>query len=219
MNPQVVGLGVVCWPTGRRRGGPREGPLRVALAVSAGALLELGFSGGLVERDGALVLAGASAPADPAAAAVAEHVRSHPGGTPREWLLAVREQALGMAYEGLMGKGLVRERRRRVFGVFGSVTYPVTGVAELAALRERLAAVRVQGHGSDERAAALVTLLDHAGLQAGLPQASEAEATGTEAPGDRPVATTEGQRMAAALGDEIRTTVAALTVAIGAAAL
>ncbi|MFD3613117.1 GPP34 family phosphoprotein [Streptomyces atroolivaceus] len=123
----------------------REAPLRVSLAVSAAALLELSSSGYLAERDGALVVAGASTAVNPAVAAMAEHMQSHPEGTPREWLLAVREQALDTAYQGLSKKGLVREQGRRVFGLFGSVKYPVTGLSELSALRGRLAAVLAQG--------------------------------------------------------------------------
>jgi hypothetical protein len=210
----TIGEQIVLLALDEETGTLREAPLRVSLAVSAAALLELSMSGYLTERDGALVAAGASTPVDPAAAAMAEHVRSHPEETPREWLLAVREQALGTAYKGLSEKGLVREQGRRVLGAFGSVKYPVTGQSELTALRGRLAAVLAQGQDPDERTAALITVLHHAGLKAVLPQGP-----GAEAPESRLTAIAEGQGPAAALGDTIRTTVAALTAVIASSAL
>ncbi|WP_435283470.1 GOLPH3/VPS74 family protein [Streptomyces koelreuteriae] len=128
-------------------------------------------------------------------------MQRHPERTPREWLLALREQALDTAYQGLSEKGLVRKQGRRVLGVFGSVTYPVTGLSELVVLRGRLAVVLVQGQEADERTAALITVLHHAGLQAVTPQVTEERLSGIA----------EGQGSVAALGDAIRTTVAALT--------
>ncbi|MFC9128258.1 GPP34 family phosphoprotein [Streptomyces sp. NPDC057099] len=131
-----------------------------------------------------------------------------------EWLLAVREQALDTVYQGLLEKQLIREQGRRVLGAFGSVKYPVTGLSELVALRGRLAAELVQGQGPDERTAALITVLHHAGLEAVLPHGP-----GAVAPEYRLTAIAEGQGPAAALGDTIRTTVAALTAVIASSAL
>ncbi|MGC9479807.1 GOLPH3/VPS74 family protein [Streptomyces sp. WG4] len=210
----TIGERIVLLALDEKAGTLREAPLRVSLAVSAAALLELSSSGGLTERDGTLVVTGASTSADPAAAAMAEHVRGHPEETPREWLLAVREQALETAYRGLSEKGLVREQGRRVLGAFGSVKHPVTGVSELSALRGRLAAVLAEGQDPDERTAALITVLYHAGLQAVMTQGS-----GDGVPESRLAEIAEGQGSAAALGDTIRTTVAALTAGIAASAL
>ncbi|MER7487786.1 GPP34 family phosphoprotein [Streptomyces sp. NPDC126497] len=210
----TMGEQIVLLALDEETGTLREAPLRVSLAVSAAALLELGFSGFLTERDGALVPTGAPTPVDPAAAAMAEHLRSRPGETPREWLLAVREQTLGAAYRGLSEKGLVREQGRRVLGAFGSVKYPVTGLSERAALCGRLTAVLTRGQEPDERAAALITVLHHAGLRAVLPRDP-----GEEVPEERLTAIAGGQGSAAALGDTIRTTVAALTAVIASSAL
>ncbi|GAA2504870.1 GOLPH3/VPS74 family protein [Streptomyces longisporus] len=210
----TIGEQIVLLTLDEETGTLREAPLRVSLAVSAAALLELSFSGYLAEHDGTLVVAGATTPADPAAAAVAGHIQSHPEETPREWLLAVREQALDTAYQGLLEKGLVREEGRRVLGAFGSVKHPVTGLSELVALRGRLTAVLAQGQDPDERTAALITVLHHAGLKTALTQGPRAEA-----PENRLIAIAEGQGPAAALGDTIRTTVAALTAVIASSAL
>ncbi|MFB7931877.1 GPP34 family phosphoprotein [Streptomyces sp. NPDC056039] len=170
----TIGEQVVLLALDEETGILREAPLRVSLAVAAAALLELSFS---------------------------EHMQSHPERTPREWLLALREQALDTAYQGLSEEGLVRKQGRRVLGVFGSVTYQVTGLSELVVLRGRLAVVLVQGQEADERTAALITVLHHAGLQAVMPQVTEERLSGVA----------EGQGSVAALGDAIRTTVAALT--------
>lgn len=210
----TIGERIVLLALDEETGTLREAPLRVSLAVSAAAQLELSFSGDLTEHDGVLVATGASTSADPAAAAMAEHVRRHPEETPREWLLAVREPALETAYRGLSEKGVVREQGRRVLGAFGTVKHPVTGGSELAALRERLTAVLAQGQAPDERTAALITVLHHAGLRSVLAQVS-----GGEVPEDRLAAIAERQGSAAALGDTIRTTVAALTAVIAASAL
>lgn len=74
----TIGEQIVLLALDEETGTLREAPLRVSLAVSAAALLELSFSGYLTERDGTLVVAGASTPVDPAAAAMAEHMQSHP---------------------------------------------------------------------------------------------------------------------------------------------
>lgn len=210
----TIGERIVLLALDEETGTLREAPLRVSLAVSAAALLELSLSGSLAERDGALAVAGASTSADPAASAMAEHVRSHPEESPREWLLAVREQALDTAYRGLSEKGLVREQGRRVLGAFGSVKYPVTGLSELAALRGRLADVLARNQDPDEHTAALITVLHHAGLQTVMARGLRGEVLE-----DRLTSIAEGQGSAATLGDTIRTTVAALTAVIAASAL
>ncbi|MFF2522157.1 GOLPH3/VPS74 family protein [Streptomyces liangshanensis] len=214
----TIGERIVLLALDEETGALREAPLRVSLAVSAAALLELSVSGHLTERDGALVPAGAPTPpdADPgsAAEAMAEHVRSHPDETPREWLLAVREPAMDAAYRGLLEKGLVRAQGRRVLGAFGSVKHPVTGLSELAALRGRLSAVLAEGQAPDEATAVLITLLHHAGLRAVLPDGS-----GAESHDEVLTAIAEGQGQAAGLGDTIRATFAALTAVIASSAL
>lgn len=210
----TIGEQIVLLALDEETGDLREAPLRVSLAVSAAALLELSFSGGLTEREGALVVDGEPAPADPAAAVMAEHARSHPEQSPREWLLAVRERALDAAYQGLSRKGVVREQGRRILGAFGSVKHPITDPAALTTLRGRLEAVSAEGGRPDERTAALITVLHHAGLRSVIPQAA-----GTEAVESRLAEIADGQGTAVALGETIRTTVAALTAVIAASAL
>lgn len=215
MDSQLtMGEQIVLLALDERSGELREPPLRVGLAVSAATLLGLTFSGHVVVRDGALAAAPLPPPADPVEAAMAEQLRSHPEAKPQAWLLAVREQALTAAYDGLLAKGLVREEGRKVLGVFGSVTYPVKDTATAETLRARLAAVVLAGQEPDERTAALVTVLHHAGLRAVLvpdEQAGAAEAGFA--------AIDAGQGPAATLGEAVRTAVAALTAVIAVSGL
>ncbi|PAK24060.1 hypothetical protein CJD44_25000, partial [Streptomyces sp. alain-838] len=55
----TIGERIVLLALDEKAGTLREAPLRVSLAVSAAALLELSSSGGLTERDGTLVVTGA----------------------------------------------------------------------------------------------------------------------------------------------------------------
>lgn len=192
----TIGEQIVLLALDEKTGDLREAPLRVSLAASAAALLELKLPTG-------------PAPASAAATAMDEHRRAHPDETPREWLLAVREPALDAAYQGLLAKGIVREQGRRVLGAFGSVKHPVIDTSELVALRGRLTAVLAQGQEPDERTAVLLGVLRHSGLTAVLPQGFD----------ERLTALTEGQGQAAELGDAIRITIGALATVIATTAL
>ncbi|NEB05356.1 hypothetical protein G3I78_40935 [Streptomyces sp. SID13726] len=138
---------------------PREAPLRVSLTVSAAALLELGFSGHLTERDGTLVVAGASAPVDPAAAVMAEHLRGHPEQTSREWLPAVRERARhrvpGAAEEGTgEGGGATGPRHVRIGEVPGDGPVGIRGAETTSGNRPRTQPHPWRAHGRVDHPAA-----------------------------------------------------------------
>ncbi|WP_338684749.1 GPP34 family phosphoprotein [Streptomyces acidiscabies] len=192
----TIGEQIVLLALDEKTGELREAPLRVSLAASAAALLELELPTG-------------PAPVSAAAGAMDEHRRTHPDETPREWLLAVREPALDAAYQGLLAKGIVQEQGRRVLGAFGSVKHPVIDTSELVALRGRLTAVLAEGQEPDERTAVLLGVLRHSGLTAVLPQGFD----------ERLTALTEGQGQAAELGDAIRITIGALATVIATTAL
>ncbi|MET8980876.1 GPP34 family phosphoprotein [Streptomyces sp. NPDC004539] len=192
----TIGEQIVLLSLDESSGELREAPLRVSLALSSAALLELELPGNQVS---------------PAAAAMDERRRSHPEETPREWLLAVRETALDAAYQGLLEKEIVKAQGRKVLGAFGSVKHPVVDSSELVALRGRLTAVLAEGQEPDERTTVLLAVLHHSGLTAVLPQVSGLD--------ERLTALTEGQGQAAELGESIRTTIGALTAVIASTAL
>lgn len=215
MDSQLtMGEQIVLLALDERSGELREPPLRVGLAVSAATLLGLTFSGQVEVREGKLAAAPLPPPGDPVEAAMAEQLREHPEAKPQAWLLAVREQALAAAYAGLLAKGLVREEGRKLLGVFGSVRYPVTDTATAETLRARLAAVVLAGREPDERTAALVTVLHHAGLRAVVVPDEQADAAEAGF-----AAIDAGQGPAATLGEAVRTAVAALTAVIAVSGL
>ncbi|MFI1287411.1 GPP34 family phosphoprotein [Streptomyces sp. NPDC020792] len=146
-----------------RDGTPRE-QLKVGCAVAAAPLLRLVLSGGVVERDGRLVAVQQPSEEDPLASAVTGQIRQHRDAKPQACLLAVRDQALTAACDGLLAKGLVRREGREIPGALGSHRYPVTDPSVAAALRGELAAVVLAGAPPAQETAELSTLLHHAGL-------------------------------------------------------
>ncbi|MET7270881.1 GPP34 family phosphoprotein [Streptomyces flaveolus] len=94
------------------------------------------------------------------------------------------------------------------------MTHPVTAGEELTALRGRLASAVAHGQAADERIAAVIAVLHHAGLLAVL-----RHHLGEEELKARLASAAEQQASAAELGDTIRTTVAALTAVIAVSAL
>ncbi|MCX5398977.1 GPP34 family phosphoprotein [Streptomyces sp. NBC_00102] len=167
----TVGERIALLGLDQRDGTPRD-HLRVGAAVAAAPLLRLVRTGGVVARDGKLVATGVPAPGEPLAAAVAAQVREHPEARPQSWLLAVRDQAVTTAYEGLRAKGVVHREGRKVLGAFGSYRYPVTDASVPEALRSELAGVVLDGAAAGPETAELITLLHHAGLHArALPDA------------------------------------------------
>ncbi|MEU3345596.1 GPP34 family phosphoprotein [Streptomyces sp. NPDC006700] len=202
----TVGERIVLLGLDEEDGTPRE-QLRVGCAVAAVPLLQLVLSGRAVERDGGLVVTEQAPPDEPLAAAMAEQMRQHPEAKPQAWLLAVRDQALTAAYEGLPAKGVVRQEGRKVLGVFGSHRYPATDPAVPAALRAELSAVLLDGARPAQATAELVLLLHRAGLDTlALPGTDPAKT----APRVEEVAATLGS--AEKVGDAVSAALAAMTV-------
>ncbi|MER6979285.1 GOLPH3/VPS74 family protein [Streptomyces carpinensis] len=118
------------------------------------------------------------------------------------------------AFDGLLAKRLVPKEGRRILGAFGSIRYPVTDPAVPAALRGKLAAMLLQDRERDERTAVLITMLDHTGLRAVL--LPDANASSAET---RLAVIDEEQGSAAALGEAVRTALAAITAVIAVSGL
>lgn len=187
-------------------GAPHDA-LRVGAAVAAAPLLQLVRCGGVVAEGGRLVAADRPAPREPLAAAVAAQVREHPEARPQAWLLAVRDQAVTAAYDGLQAKGVVRREGRKLLGAFGSYRYPVTDASVPQALRRELAGVVLDGAPAGPETAELITLLHHAGLHArALPDADPAEVK--ERMGELAART----GASGAVGEAVSAALAALTV-------
>ncbi|QLJ05139.1 GPP34 family phosphoprotein [Streptomyces sp. NEAU-sy36] len=170
----TVGERIVLLGLDEADGTPRE-QLRVGCAVAAAPLLDLVRSGRVVARDGGLALTEEPPDDEPLAAAVAAQMRRAPDAKPQAWLLAVRDEAVTAAYEGLLAKGVVRQEGRKRLGVFGSHRYPPADPAVLSALRAELSAVLLANAEPAPDTAELLTLLHRAGLDAlALPDADPA---------------------------------------------
>ncbi len=78
---------------------------------------------------------------------------------------ALDPDAVNAARERLLERGLVREEKKRVWGVFPTRRYPEADGSVERELRDTLASVVHEGAEPDERTAALLGLLHGAGLQ------------------------------------------------------
>ncbi|MEU9032195.1 GPP34 family phosphoprotein [Streptomyces sp. NPDC048383] len=81
-----------------------------------------------------------------------------------EWLTKDATKAVAATLESLGERGLVVEEVRKVLGVFPQRRYPEADGSVERALRERLAAVVLEGAEPDERTAGLIALLHSAKL-------------------------------------------------------
>ncbi|WP_081236733.1 GOLPH3/VPS74 family protein [Streptomyces viridosporus] len=139
---------------------------KVALAVSAASLVELALAGRIDVTDDRVTVVDATPPGEPAldAALAAVAGRDRPGRT-GDWINRLRTDAVARARAGLLEKGLVREERRKVLGLFPARRYPEADGSVEAAVRQRLDAVVLRGSVTpDERTASLVALLHGAKL-------------------------------------------------------
>ncbi|MFD6421986.1 GPP34 family phosphoprotein [Streptomyces sp. NPDC060198] len=202
----TVGERIALLGLDQRDGAPHD-PLRVGAAVAAAPLLRLVRCGAVVAHEGRLVAADRPAPEEPLAAAVAARMREHPEARPQAWLLAVRDQAVTAAYDGLRAKGVVRREGRKVLGAFGSYRYPVIDASAPRALRSELAGVVLDGATAGPETAELITLLHHAGLHArALPDADPAVVK------KRMGELAAGTGASGAVGEAVSAALAALTV-------
>ncbi|MEU0216987.1 GPP34 family phosphoprotein [Streptomyces sp. NPDC006265] len=89
--------------------------------------------------------------------------RDKPGRT-RDWITRLKTDAAAWANRGLIEKGLVREEKKKVLGLFSVRRYPEADGSAEAAVRRRLDEVVLRGAAPDERTACLVALLHGAKL-------------------------------------------------------
>jgi hypothetical protein len=82
----------------------------------------------------------------------------------KDWINQVKRDAVAGATQGLIAKGLVREEKKKVLGLFPVRRYPEADGSVEAAIRQRLDAVVLRGATPDERTASLVALLHGAKL-------------------------------------------------------
>ncbi|MBT2409865.1 GPP34 family phosphoprotein [Streptomyces sp. ISL-12] len=140
-------------------------PAKVAPAVAAAALVELALARRIDVTDDMVTVVDATPLGEPALDAALDAVvgRQEPGGT-KDWIHRLRTDAVARARASLIAKGLVREEKKKVLGLFPVRRYPEADGSVEAAVRQRLDAVVLSGAAPDERTASLVALLHGAKL-------------------------------------------------------
>ncbi|MFE0807536.1 GPP34 family phosphoprotein [Streptomyces sp. NPDC058794] len=137
---------------------------RVAPAIAAAALVELSLAGRVDVTDEEVTVVDATPLGEPALDAALETVGGGEPGTAKDWIERLKTDAAARANTGLIDKGLVREERRKVLGLFPVRRYPQADGSVEGAVRRRLEAVVLGGAAPDERTASLVALLHGAKL-------------------------------------------------------
>ncbi|WP_405445757.1 GPP34 family phosphoprotein [Streptomyces achromogenes] len=134
-------------------------------AVAAATLAELALAGriGIVEGD--VAVQDRSPMGVPALDTALETIaaREKPA-EPYAWVSRLARTAVADARRGLLDKGLVREERKKRWGVFSVTRYPEADGAPEAALRAGLSRVVLDGADPDERQSALLAVVHGAGL-------------------------------------------------------
>lgn len=138
---------------------------KVALAISAASLVELALAGRIDVADDKVTVVDTTPLGEPAldSALAAIGGKDRPGKT-KDWITQGKTDAVARANTGLIEKGLVREEKKKVLGVFPVRRYPEADGSVEAAVRQRLDAVVLQGAAPDARTASLVALLHGAKL-------------------------------------------------------
>ncbi|MFC7815792.1 MULTISPECIES: GOLPH3/VPS74 family protein [unclassified Streptomyces] len=137
---------------------------RVAPAIAAAALVELSLAGRVDVTDEKVTVVDATPLGEPALDAALEAVGDGEPGTAKDWIERLKTDPADRANTGLIVKGLIREERKKVLGLFPVRRYPEADGSVEAAVRRRLEAVVLGGAAPDERTASLVALLHGAKL-------------------------------------------------------
>jgi len=133
---------------------------KVALAISAASLVELALAGRIDVTDDKVTVVDATPLGEPALdAALTEIVGKDKPGRTKDWIHQLKKDAVAGANTGLIEKGLVREEKKKVLGLFPVRRYPEADGSAEAAVRQRLDEVVLRGATPDERTASLVALL------------------------------------------------------------
>lgn len=148
--------------------GAEKESTNVAFAIAAASLVELALAG-RVEVDGDHVTVRDRTPLgdptlDAALADIAGWNKSKPRKT-KGWIEHLKRGAVAGTTKNLVAKGLVREEKKKVLGLFPVTRYPEADGSVETALRQRLDEVVMRGAAADERTAGLVALLHGAKLQ------------------------------------------------------
>ncbi|KMS79759.1 hypothetical protein ACH49_10510 [Streptomyces leeuwenhoekii] len=139
------------------------------------------------------------------------------GPQAKDWLVKDRGKAVEATVRSLLDRGLVREHRHRLAGLFPVRRYPEADGTVERELRERLTAVVLEGERPDDRTTGLVALLDAAELhRIAFPDLSRKELEERVKP--RMAELAEGHRVGDSLRESLRSVRAAMVAVTAATA-
>ncbi|CQR62717.1 GOLPH3/VPS74 family protein [Streptomyces leeuwenhoekii] len=139
------------------------------------------------------------------------------GPQAKDWLVKDQGKAVEATVRSLLDRGLVREHRHRLAGLFPVRRYPEADGTVERELRERLTAVVLEGERPDDRTTGLVALLDAAELhRIAFPDLSRKELEERVKP--RMAELAEGHRVGDSLRESLRSVRAAMVAVTAATA-
>lgn len=141
--------------------------MNVSYAIAAASLVELALAGRVQVHDDQVTVRDAAPLGDPTLDAALADISGEEKRKPRstkEWIEHLRKGAVAGTTESLVGKGLIREEKKKVLGLFPVRRYPEADGSVESALRQRLDEIVLRGAAPDERTASLVALLHGAKL-------------------------------------------------------
>ncbi|WP_329384535.1 GOLPH3/VPS74 family protein [Streptomyces sp. NBC_01716] len=147
--------------------GAEKQAANVAYAIAAASLVELALAGRVEVHDDQVTVRDAAPLGDPTLDAALADLSGDQKRKPRrtkEWIEHLKKGAVAGTTKSLVGKGLLREEKKKVLGLFPVRRYPEADGSVEAALRQRLDEVVMRGADPDERTASLVALLHGAKL-------------------------------------------------------
>ncbi|MBQ0829381.1 GOLPH3/VPS74 family protein [Streptomyces tagetis] len=134
--------------------------VKVVPAIAAAELVELALAGRIEVTEDEVTVVDATPLGEPVLdAALSTVAGEDEPGRVGDWINVLKADAVPRTIAGLVGKGLVREERKRVLGLFPVRRYPEADGTVEAAVRQRLHAVVLEGATPNERTASLVALV------------------------------------------------------------
>ncbi|MFE7319031.1 GPP34 family phosphoprotein [Streptomyces sp. NPDC057555] len=145
-------------------GVPKEKP-KADYSVAAATLAELALEGRIDIVDDKVAVQDRTPLEVPALDAILKAIdaREKPA-KPQDLLAGLTKEAVAQARRGLLDKGLVREEKKKVWGILPVSRYPEADGVPEAELRAGLARVVLEGATPDARQTALLAVLHGAGL-------------------------------------------------------
>ncbi|MFD3920878.1 GPP34 family phosphoprotein [Streptomyces sp. NPDC058595] len=147
--------------------GAEKESVNVSYAIAAASLVELVLAGRVEVDDDQVTVRDAAPLDDPTLDAALADISGQEKRKPRktkEWIEHLKKGAVAGTTGSLVAKGLIREEKKKVLGLFPVRRYPEADGSVESALRQRLDEVVMRGAAPDERTASLVALLHGAKL-------------------------------------------------------